>query len=79
MAPRKAQQIRAALLAKGHTGASIAAELRVTRQHVSEVIRGKSVSARVQDAIVAKLGRDPWRRKSPAPAAASSASKESAA
>lgn len=45
---------------RGHSLADIGRELRVSRQHVGRVLRRPWESKRVRDAIVAKLGRDPF-------------------
>ena len=60
MGTKEIQEIRGDLLKIGHTYASIAKELGVTRQHVRDVVVGKAASARVRAALLAKLGRDPW-------------------
>ncbi len=62
MSTSQIQQIRGALLMRGHTFASIAAEIGVSRSHVTYVAHGRTVSARVRKAITDKLGRDPWAK-----------------
>jgi transcriptional regulator with XRE-family HTH domain len=57
------RQVRGELLAKGHTMASIAAELGLSRQHVRRVLIGAETSARVRQAIAARLGRDPLEQR----------------
>ena len=67
MSASQIQEIRGALMMRGHSFASIAAELGVSRTHVHYVVHGRTVSARVRAAIVDKLGRDPWEEQSQAP------------
>ena len=43
--------IRGALMMRGHSYASLGAELGVTKQHVREVALGLATSARVQQAL----------------------------
>ncbi len=52
-------KIRRDLEDKGMSLTAIARDLGVTKQHVSHVLRDKSVSARVKKAIVMALGWDP--------------------
>jgi len=70
MSTSEIQQIRGGLMMRGHTFASIAAELGVCRTHVHYVVHGRTVSARVRAAIVDKLGRDPWANEGKAPVSA---------
>ena len=70
MSTSEIQQIRGGLLMRGHTFASIAAELGCSRSHVYYVVHGRTVSARVRAAIVDKLGRDPWTDQTKAPVSA---------
>lgn len=52
--------IRRALEDKGITITAIASRCGVTRPHVSQIIHGKRDSRRIQAAIIAALGFDPW-------------------
>jgi AraC-like DNA-binding protein len=63
------RQVRGELLTKGHTMASIAAELGCSRQHVRRVLIGAETSARVRAAIAQALGRDPLAERDESPAA----------
>ena len=63
MAQPTALEIRAALLAKGHTFASVAGRLGLNRSTVTRVAHGRDTSARVKAEIARILGRDPWAAK----------------
>jgi hypothetical protein len=67
MTPANGNVIRGDLLKAGHTYASIAAELNVSRQHVRDVALGRAVSQRVRQALIEKLGRDPLAPQSATP------------
>ena len=56
----RAKAVRRELEDRGTTLSGIGRDLRVTRQHVSHVLRGRSVSRRVKLAITDALGWDPW-------------------
>lgn len=67
MSTSQVQEIRGALLMRGHTYASVAAQLGCSRTHVHYVVHGRTTSARVRAAIVEILGRDPWANEFKAP------------
>ncbi|MFG5411395.1 helix-turn-helix domain-containing protein [Piscinibacter sakaiensis] len=50
------KEIKAGLVRRGHTGRSIAEQLRVAESTVSQVITGRTVSARVRKAIAEAAG-----------------------
>jgi len=51
------EQIKAAIRMNGTTPARLADELQVTRTTISQVIHGKSVSARIQGRIAEVIGQ----------------------
>ena len=53
--------LKAALVRAGVTQREIAHELSISPSTVHKVLRGQSVSSRVQNSVVEKLGFDPWQ------------------
>jgi lambda repressor-like predicted transcriptional regulator len=63
MGEHEIKQVIRDLEDRGVSLAAIGRELGVTRQSVSRTLRRPAESARIREAIAAKLGRDPWARQ----------------